>query len=261
MPESRELDLFSRMLETRGATVYRCPLVSIHDTPDTPAVEAWLRDFITQDYDDLIVLTGEGLRRLLAFAKKTGGTLHDDFVAALARVRLITRGPKPGNALRVIGLKPDLLAQAPTTEGVIATLEHEELAGRIVGVQLYGDNPNRRLVSFLQGRGADVRTVSPYIYADEVEEGQVLQLIDQLTLGKVDAIAFTSTAQVERLFRLARRYQREQELKEALNKGMVASVGPVVSDTLESLGVAVDLVPQGRYFMKPLVRELVRALG
>ena len=42
-----------------------------------------------------------------------------------------------------------LTAQAPTTEGVIATLAGEDLAGRRVGVQLYPGNPNDLLLDFL----------------------------------------------------------------------------------------------------------------
>ena len=34
VPESRQLDLFADMLEKRGATVVRCPLVDIRDAPD-----------------------------------------------------------------------------------------------------------------------------------------------------------------------------------------------------------------------------------
>jgi len=43
IPETRELDLFAQMLESRGATTLRCPLVSILDAPDPAPVEAWLR--------------------------------------------------------------------------------------------------------------------------------------------------------------------------------------------------------------------------
>jgi uroporphyrinogen-III synthase len=34
IPETRELDLFARMLEQRGANTVRCPLLAILDAPD-----------------------------------------------------------------------------------------------------------------------------------------------------------------------------------------------------------------------------------
>lgn len=261
VPESRELDLFSDMLRVRGAVVYRCPLVAILDSPNRTAVEAWLHDFVDTGYDDLIVLTGEGLRRLLGFAERAGGNLRERFIAALGQVRTITRGPKPGNALRSVGLKPVVLASAPTTEGVIATLENEDLHNRVVGVQLYGENPNERLVSYLRDRGADVRTVAPYVYADAVDEERVVELIDELSHRHLDAIAFTGTPQVDRLFKVAGRHGREAELVGALNNTLVAAVGPVVAASLEAQGVEVAIVPESSYFMKPLVRQLVSAFG
>ncbi|MEK7215052.1 MAG: uroporphyrinogen-III synthase, partial [Chloroflexota bacterium] len=212
VPESRELNLFTGMLEVRGAEVIRCPLVSIYDSPDQEAVETWLRHFVSGNFDDLILLTGEGLRRLLGFAERAGGTLHREFVAALAKVRKITRGPKPGNALRKIGLKADLLGSQPTTEGVMDTLSAENLAGRKIAVQLYGTHPNRPLIDFLEGRGAIVSAVAPYVYADDSEDAQLVSLVERIVRKDLDAIAFTSTPQVTRLVQIAKKQQLADEL-------------------------------------------------
>jgi len=262
LPESRELDLFADMLIKRGAEVLRCPLVSIHDAPDPAPVRRWMQTLIQQPFDQVILLTGEGLRRMVSLAEREGGSLRDDFVAALAPISKLTRGPKPGAALRKLGLKADRVAVAPTTEGVIDTLKGENLQGQRIGVQLYGSDPNVRLIEFLQGAGAEVSTVSPYIYADDVEDTQVVQLIDALLAAEVDAIAFTSATQVRRLFQIARRREEgEPQLLSALSRLTVAAVGPVVGDELVAFGVQVNLMPESSFFMKPLVRELVRELG
>src|SRR5690606_40869220 len=96
LPESRELDLFADMLLKRGAEVLRCPLVSIHDAPDQQPVVDWLQRFSAEPWDDFIVLTGEGIRRLLGAAERAGGSARDDFVARLVQVRMVIRGPTPG---------------------------------------------------------------------------------------------------------------------------------------------------------------------
>lgn len=262
LPESRELDLFADMLIKRGADVLRCPLVSIHDAPDPQPVLAWMRELIETPFDQVILLTGEGLRRMLALAERQGGSLQDEFVAALGAIPKLTRGPKPGAALRKAGLRADRVAVAPTTEGVIETLKGENLQGQRIGVQLYGTDPNRRLVDYLTEAGASVSTVAPYIYADDVEDARVDQLIDALLAAEVDAIAFTSATQVRRLLQIAkRREQGEGALLAALARIKVAAVGPVVADELRERGIAVDLMPESSFFMKPLVRELVKVLG
>ncbi|ROZ87258.1 uroporphyrinogen-III synthase [Pseudomonas neustonica] len=262
LPESRELDLFADMLTKRGSDVLRCPLVSIHDAPDSAPVLAWMQELIAQPFDQLIFLTGEGLRRMVALAERQGGSLRDDFVTALAPIPKLTRGPKPGAALRKIGLKADRVAVSPTTEGVIETLKAENLVGQRIGVQLYGTDPNLKLVVFLQQAGALVSTVSPYIYADDVEDARVDQLIDALLAAEVDAVAFTSATQVRRLFQIARRREQgDAQLLAALRRLKVAAVGPVVRDELLAYGVQVDLMPESSFFMKPLVRELVKVLS
>src|SRR5687767_15677681 len=95
VPETRELDVFAAMLERRGATVLRCPLVAILDAPDPQPVLEWVQRFNEGGFDDLILLTGEGLRRIVACIERHSPPLKPGFVAQLARVRKITRGPKP----------------------------------------------------------------------------------------------------------------------------------------------------------------------
>jgi uroporphyrinogen-III synthase len=64
VPESRELDLFARMLEDEGAAAMRCPLVQICDLEDISEAQAWIEQVIAGAFTDIIWLTGEGLRRL-----------------------------------------------------------------------------------------------------------------------------------------------------------------------------------------------------
>ena len=259
LPETRELDLFADMLERRGAKTLRCPLVSILDAPDAAPIEAWLRRCIADDFDDLILLTGEGLRRLLGFAERAGQ--RQAFVESLAGLRKITRGPKPARALRDIGLKPDIAASVPTTDGIIHDLGRENLKGRTVGVQLYATEPNPRLMDFLREAGASPCPVAPYVYADAADDERVRGLIEQLGTGGVDAIAFTSSPQVQRLFEVARVAGQEALLRQGLEKTTVAAVGPLVADALRQSRVRVDLMPSDSFFLKPLVNELAAALG
>lgn len=257
VPESRQLDLFADMLERRGAAVRRCPLVDIRDTPDTTAVTAWLDDVIAHGLDEMIWLTGEGLRRLRSFAERAGPPYPERFAERLAATRAITRGPKPTRELRAMGLRSDIAATEPTTAGVIDALEAVDLAGHRVGVQLYGSDPNRPLMDFLARKQANVRVVAPYVYADEAEASQVQAFIDALVDGELDGLAFTSSPQVRRLLKVARGQGREAELIAAMNARCVAAVGPLVAERLHDAGIAVTLMPESSYFMKPLVRALV----
>ena len=75
--------------------------------------------------------------------------------------------------------------------------------------------------------------------------------------GEVDAIAFTSTPQVERLFAVV----DAARVKAALSRTVVAAVGPVVAETLEKHGISVRLMPSESFFLKPLTTVLEQALA
>ena len=259
VPETRELGQLVRMLEECGAEAVPCPMITIRDVPDPEPVEAWLRCFADGACDDLVLMTGEGLRRLLGFARRLD--LEPAFLVALGATRKITRGPKPVRALREIGLATDVPADKPTTEGIIAAMGRHDLSGRRVGVQLYPDNANERLLKFLKGAGAEPDPVLPYVYASEADDERVIAVIAEMAAGRVDAIAFTSAPQVRRFRDVARASGREAELLQGFERIAVAAVGPIVAAELEALGVQVNIMPRDNtFFMKPLVRELAAAL-
>jgi uroporphyrinogen-III synthase len=259
LPETRELDRLGQLLEEEGARTLRCPLVAILDAPDERPVVAWLRALAAGGFDDLVFLTGEGLRRLVALAERHG--LRAPVVEALGRARTITRGPKPARALHELGLSPSLAAPVPTSAGVIEALATLDLRGRRVGVQLYGEEPNRPLVDALERAGATVSVVAPYVYASKSDAGRVVALVEALADGGVDAIAFTSASQVDRLWQVAREAGREERLAEGMARVRVAAIGPIVDDALRARGVRVDVVPEKSFVMRRLVNALADALG
>jgi uroporphyrinogen-III synthase len=89
VPETRELSQLLRMLEERGADTVPCPMITIRDAPDPVPINAWLHRFAKGTCNDLVLMTGEGLRRLLGFAQRL--ELEADFRVALAETRKITR--------------------------------------------------------------------------------------------------------------------------------------------------------------------------
>jgi uroporphyrinogen-III synthase len=258
LAEGRQLEELASLLEKEGAAILRCPMLSILDAPDPEPVVAWVKDLIAGRFDVVVLLTGEGLRRVIGFAERAG--IRDEAIAAFGKVTTITRGPKPGQALKEIGLKPTIVAAAPTTEGVIATLKTQPLAGKAVGVQLFSES-NPSLTDFLARAGASVRTVQPYIYAPATDAECVADMIAKAAQREIDAIVFTSSPQVDRLYEIAEERQLGEMLKHALDRVMIASVGPVVTETLIRKGARVDVQPEQGFQMKNLVIHIRRAFG
>src|SRR6202158_4074782 len=258
--ETREEAQFSRLLTEQGADVLQCPMFTIHDAPDSNPIEAWIRRFVQKPCNDLVLMTGEGLRRLMKIARRID--LEQDFVAAVGRARKFARGPKPGRALREIGLEPQVTTEKPTSEGIAEMLSRVDLRGHRVGLQLYPDKDHSALIGAITAQGAEIDPVLPYVYDAQAADTNIVTAIEEMAEGRIDAIALTNLGQVRRLIEVARARGYEARLREGLAKTPIASVGPAVSDELKSHGLRTDIYPANdAFFMKPLISAMAVELG
>ena len=258
--ETREEAQFSRLLTEQDADVLQCPMFTIHDAPDPAPIEAWIRRAIERPFDDLVLMTGEGLRRLMKVVRWLG--VESEFVASLAKARKFTRGPKPGKALREIGLESQVTTEKPTSEGVAEMLAKLDLKGRRLGLQLYPDKDHGVLLGAIKAQGADVDTVLPYAYDAQAADANIVTAIDEMAQGHIDAIALTNLGQIRRLIEVARARGCEDRLRQGLERTPIASVGPAVSDELKSHGLRTDIYPaEDAFFMRPLISAMAAALA
>src|SRR4030081_2842953 len=176
--ETREEAQFSRLLTEQGADVLQCPMFTIHDAPDAAPIEAWIRRLIEKTCDDLVLMTGEGLRRLRKVAQRMDIEL--DFIAPAGQAQKFARGPNPGRALREIGLEPQVTTEKPTSEGITEMLARVDLAGHRVGLQLYPDKNHSVLIGAIKAQGAEVDPVLPYVYDAQVADANIMSAIDEM---------------------------------------------------------------------------------
>ena len=258
--ETREEAQFSKLLAEQGAKVVQCPMFTIEDAPDPAPVEAWIRRAIDKPFDDLVLMTGEGLRRIMKLARARG--LDQALVSSLAQSRKFTRGPKPGKALREISLEAQQTTEKPTTEGVIEMLGKLDLKGHRLGLQLYPDKDHSALTGALSAQGAEVDTVLPYVYDPKAADANIVAAIDDMAEGRIDSIALTNLGQVRRLIEAAKAHGSEAKLHAGLERTLIASVGPAVSGELAAHGLRTDIAPaEDAYFMRPLISAMAAALA
>lgn len=196
-------------------------------------------------FDMVIFLTGVGTRALVEVAETV--TSREQFAAALGRVAVVARGPKPLAVLRQIGVPVALTAPEPNTwRELLAALDERAaglpLRGRRVAVQEYGES-NPELLAGLAERGAEVMGVSLYRWALPEDIGPLREAIAAVVRSEFDVILFTTATQVDHLFQLAAGMDLEAPLRHALEQVVVASIGPTTSDALRSRGLVPDLEP------------------
>ena len=258
--EARMQSEMGTLVERHGGVPLAAPVLQEVYNTDTPEVAALIDDLCAGRIDIAVLQTGVGTRALFEAANAQGRL--PEVLAALDRVTVIARSPKPASVLRRNKVRIDLMPPEPfTSEDLIASIDGIDFSGREVAVQAYG-GPNNLLTRTLRERGASVREVSLYGWGLPEDMSPVKDLILRLEAGVVDAVAFTSQPQVSNLLAIAAMSGQEGILRRCLNSEevVVASVGPVCTRRLLQNGLKVDVEPDHPH-MGNLVLALAERFG
>jgi uroporphyrinogen-III synthase len=228
-------DLISR----RGAVPMLAPALEEVPDVDPRAVRSLLERWRIEPFQICIFQTGVGTRALFAATDAAASTA--ELQQRLASSRVVVRGPKPVGELSARNIRIDMRAQSPfTTETVLAALAGVEVKGFSILVQRYGAT-NRALAAALEARGASVHEIATYRWALPADTQPLVDLLQALERGRVDAVVFTSAVQMHNLYTMAQQLGGAAQLAGHLNRSIVASIGPVCSRTLRDYGVTPTL--------------------
>jgi uroporphyrinogen-III synthase len=241
--ESRRAPEMAKLIENHGGKALVVP--ASREVPSAcraglSELAASLRD---GSLDLMIFLTGVGTRTLAREMEQFCS--RSEFAAALGRVTVVARGPKPAAALRELGVPITWIVPEPNTWREILQLLDEKsvaLKDRQVAVQEYGVS-SRELLEGLSQRGARTLTVHVYDWALPEDRTPLQNAIRALDQGQADVVLFTAAVQIRHLIQMAEERNARESLVRALNETTVASIGPVTSEQLREYGIRVDLEP------------------
>ena len=263
--ESRRAAELAKLISTYGGEPVVAP--AMREVPLDSNTEAlsFAEALLAGQFDMVIFLTGVGTRALLSVAE----TKHprDAFLAALRRLKVVPRGPKPIAVLRELGITPALMVPEPNTwrellealDEAQKSLPYFHLKGARIALQEYGVS-NPELIRGLGDRGAVVTRVPVYQWALPEDVAPLESAVRELAAGKIDAVLFTTGVQVAHLFHVARDMNLEQPMLQGLRWAVVASIGPTTSEELQEKGIPPDLEPSHPK-MGFLVKETAERAG
>jgi len=243
--ESRRGLEMAKLISNYGGEAIVAP--SMREVPletNTEALE-FARKLFAGEFDVVIFLTGVGTRALGRVVE----TIHplDEYLAELRKVAVIARGPKPVAVLREWNVPIALAAPEPNTwRELLRALDENAtsvpLKGRRVAVQEYGVS-NGDLLAGLAERGALVTSVPVYEWALPEDTGPLRSAVASIARNEIDVILFTTATQVDHLFQIAAEMKMEEELRRALSRMFVASIGPTTSERLREYRITPDVEP------------------
>ena len=243
--ESRRAREMAQLIANHGGRATVAP--STREVPSGPnAEESAFADGLAKNrFQMVIFMTGVGTRALAEAIEIA--CPRQQWVAALHRAVVVARGPKPVAVLRELGVPITLTVPEPNTwREILQTLDANEktipLKGKRVAVQEHG-LPSPELYAGLSQRGAEVFPVPVYKWAPPEDAEPLRRAIRGLASNEFDVVMFTSSVQVHHLFRFADEMHLRESMLSGFGRMVVASIGPVTSETLREYGIAVDLEP------------------
>lgn len=249
--ESRRAKEMETLIRRFGGEPFVAPSVQERALDSNREALEWADRLLAGDFDLVLFTTGVGLEYLRDAVLSRYS--KEELGAALQRVTVAVRGPKPLAILHELGVKPELRIPEPNTwrEMVPMIAERPE---RRISVQEYG-RPNPEFTFALEALGATVSTVSVYRWEMPDDIGPLKQAVRKLVRREFDVVIFTTSVQLVHLFELAAHLGVAAEVQGILERDLVvASVGPIMTNALRDRAIEPDIVPE-----HPKMAALVRA--
>jgi uroporphyrinogen-III synthase len=237
--ESRRAPEIERLIRGHGGRPFIAP--SMREVPLADNHEAldFAERLLRSEFEMMILLTGVGTR-LLGQAIETRRPVGT-FADALRRLVVVARGSKPIAVLREWNVPVAIAVPEPNTwKEILIAIDGR--AERRIAVQEYGRS-SVELLGGLRARGADVTRVPVYQWDLPTDTGPLREAARGLAGGEFDVVMFTTSVQVVHLWRIAGELGVEPELRNALGRMVIASVGPTTTETLTEFGIKPDLEP------------------
>jgi uroporphyrinogen-III synthase len=243
--ESRRAPEMAKLIENYGGCAIVAP--SMREIPLESNTEAlaFARTLAANGFDIVIFLTGVGTRALARVVQAVYPL--DQFAAALRKITVVARGPKPVAALKELGVPVAIAVPEPNTwRDLLRALDEKAytapLKGSRVAVQEYGAS-NSELLAGLTKRGAEVTRVPVYQWGLPEDAGPLRAAVEAIARGEIDVALFTTSIQVAHLLRMAREMNLEQELRRGFARILIGSIGPMTSEELREEGFPADFEP------------------
>jgi uroporphyrinogen-III synthase len=237
--ESRRAAEMATLIRNQGGDPFVAP--SMREVPIERNEEAFTfaASLFAARFDMVILLTGVGLRYLDKILATRYPPEH--FAQALRTVTVVARGPKPMAVLREMKVPGALMAPEPNTWREILAVTQGRPEQRIA-VQEHG-RATPELLAALRGRGREVTMVPVYQWQLPEDLAPLREAARRLAHGQVDVTLFTTSVQLPHLLQIAEDLGLANEVRAALNRTVIASIGPITSEMLEDLGFHPDLEP------------------
>lgn len=245
----QQASAFAGRLEELGAEPWEFPTIDIQEPADSQPLDNAI-DHI-QDYSWIVFTSPNGVQHFFNHYFSAGNDIRD-----LQGISLCAIGPQTKKEVQKFGLKVDYVPEEFRAEAIIEGLKNYDWQGKKVLLPR-ADIARQELPEALARFGAIVDDVVTY---QTVRGSGDATLLKQMMREKmIHAVTFTSSSTARNFVEMLGA-KDEAELHSLLEGVTLASIGPVTSETIGSLGLRVD-VEAKEYTIPGLTKALLGYWG
>ncbi len=189
------------------------------------------------DIHAVACMTGVGSKLFL----RDLAALNPQHLETLQGIAMVARGTKPMQTLKTFGLTGVGVAKPCTWHEVQDYLIATLLPGQHAVILEYGDATPPAMLHTLKHAGLRVTSIPVYRCAFPADTAPLAHAIRDTVLGGQDMLLLSSGTQVLHLLKFAARMNLEAELRDAIRRMVVVSIGPACSESAAELGLRIDL--------------------
>jgi uroporphyrinogen III methyltransferase/synthase len=241
----RQAGNLARLLADEGAIPVELPSIEIEPIEDREAVDAAIETLQAGGYAWAAFTSANAVELFFEQLAERGLDAR-----AFSGARIAAIGPATAQSLAVRGLRADAVPDEYVAEAVVEALRGQIAPGDRVLLPR-AESARAELVRGLEAMGAAVDEIP--IYRAAVPSEASPEVLAELRAGRIDVVTFTSSSTVRNLLAMLGD-------PSALERPLIACIGPITAQTALELGLRVDVVAE-EYTVEGLVAALKTTCG
>jgi uroporphyrinogen-III synthase len=234
------------LIEKMGGKTYYIPTIEIKPPSDLSPIKQFIVELAKGEVDYVIFMSVNGVRYLLSAAEDLG--MQNKIRSGLEKTTNMAVGPRTAEELKTSQIHVSIVPARYTSEGILENFQELDVAGKRIRIpRTTAASPT--LTKKLKGMGALVQEVYVYESGIPANKGMIEKFFNDLIAMKIHAVVFGSSLCVKNLFQMLSGQVPAKKLRDLLNKRVtVVAIGPVTAETLDKMGVKVDVMPETHLF-------------
>jgi uroporphyrinogen III methyltransferase/synthase len=222
---------FLAKLRTLGAECVEFPTIEITPPEEWGPLDKGIEEL--KNYNWILFTSVNGVKYFFNRLNQKGKDVRE-----LGDIKVGAIGPKTAEALRDMGIIPDMVPPEYRAEAVIEEFKQYETEG--LKILLPRASKAREILpDELRKMGASIDVVDAY--KTIMPQGKTEDILKMLEAGEINMVTFTSSSTVTNFVGMFG--DNTEQVKTWLKKVDLASIGPVTSETAKKLGLKITVEP------------------